>query len=411
MFNLDSSITSISEEQLDQLFESTSDGAPNADDLLGGKQKSDETKTDDKKADATKQVQVPKSDIDTIDDIDALLADEPVKKDEKVEDIKDDKKDEKSDVKKDDKKPEDKTDEKTDTDESVKEVLKNTVDYLIKSGQWVDFKDREELDITPEVYGKIVLEQNNLRVKEMFDELVDETGEYGKAIISFVKSGGDPDKIIDIFKEQKEIESFDTKTPEGGKLLVNKYYKEVLGWKPEKIERHISGLVAKDELETEVSEVEELYQEHTKKELEKVNREREEYLRQQEEREAAFTKNISTAVNSRKDLNEKEKKLIQKSILDRQNKLPNGNVVSDFYIKFAEMQADPNEYVDFVQFVMFKQAYIDKIKNEISNKAVDKTFNFVKGNAALNKKAASEQKVQHQQGKEVETFNFGFTKK
>jgi hypothetical protein len=88
-----------------------------------------------------------------------------------------------------------------------------------------------------------VAEQDRLRVEGMFGELVDSTGPFGKAIIDFVKNGGNPDEIIDLFKEQKQVESISIENADGQKDIIKHYYSEVLGWKPEKIEKYLSGLI------------------------------------------------------------------------------------------------------------------------------------------------------------------------
>ena len=101
-------------------------------------------------------------------------------------------------------------DEEDDTKKDKSEtssVLKQTVEFLISSGQWQDFDGREDLEYDDDTFGKLALAQNNAKVTKMFEELVDSTGDYGKAIIGHIKSGGNPDEIIDIFKEQKYLEN------------------------------------------------------------------------------------------------------------------------------------------------------------------------------------------------------------
>jgi hypothetical protein len=53
----------------------------------------------------------------------------------------------------------------------------------------------------------------------MFEELLDSTGVYGKAIIGHIKNGGNPDEIIDIFKEQKALQSLDLQVKQVNYLL------------------------------------------------------------------------------------------------------------------------------------------------------------------------------------------------
>ena len=424
MNTFDSSIASISEEQLESFFEEIPDGTPNADKLLGGK-KPEEQSVKKVKDDEVVNLESATSfgaDIEKIEDVNALLGDddededkkETKKKADKKENVDDDsdKDDESKEDKKSKKSAPKKENEDTETPEeleAVNDILKNTVNYLVEKGLWLDWEGREDLEIDQKTYAEIAAKQDEARVGKLFDELIDSTGPYGKAIIGFVKQGGDPDAVIDIFKEQKQIENFDTSSEEGSKALINKYYKEILNWKPERIERHISTLIANDELETEISDVKESYDKYHQKELQQIAQQQQEETLKQKERESKFKENITSAIQELKDLPEKDKKLIEKSILNYNNKLSDGTQVSDFYVRFAQVQSNPKEYIDLVRFVMDKENYIKSLKTEINNKVVDKTFNFVKGNTALTTKKSSYVRVQRQD--KMADFDFGIGKK
>lgn len=388
--NLDSSIANLSEEDFNSWFEDTPKGTPSADDLVGGKDKPEIKQV---KEDEVIQVKSP---LDGIEEINIEDFEE-----KKIED-KDKKESEKTDEKIEDK------EEVTEEAQAINEVLKSTTDYLVKKGLWLDWKDRDTQEITPEVYAEIAAKQDEVRLNNMFNELIDTTGDYGKAIINFVKEGGNPDDIIDIFKEQKQVESIDTKSEEGKKILINKYYKEVHNWKPEKIERQIATLIGSEGLETEADEIKELYNEFHKKELQKVTAEQAEYQETLRKRESEFKDTITKTIVARQDLNEKEKKFIQKSVLDYNVKLPNGNQVNEFYVKFAEVQANPEEYVDLVRFIMDKKNYLEKLSSKTTNKAIDEAYSFIKGNTALSTKKGSQHDKIERKNTDVVEFNFGF---
>lgn len=400
MNTLDTLISTVSEEEFNSLFEEISDNTPNADTLHGGKAPEKKADADDKKEDTIIPDNSPE--IQNINNLEDLFPDEN----------EEDKKDEKTDKPEDKEDKGDKIEEKDENkDGVVNDVLKSTVDYLVEKGLWSDFKGRDELQVDENTYAELVAQQDEYRLKKMFDELVDSTGPYGKAIIGFVKEGGNPDEIIDIFKEQKKIENFDTSTEDGKKEIISKYYKEVIGWKPEKITRHINSLIASDELETETTEIKELYDKFAKNELKRITAEQAEYEEEQKRREDSFKQNITQAISSRKDLSSKEKKIIEDSVLTYKNRLPDGNIVSDFYLKFAQIQADPQEYIELVEYVMNKEAYLKKRDNKADNKAADKIFNFVKGNAALNPTKGSSHSAPTKTNENISTFDFGFNKK
>lgn len=282
----------------------------------------------------------------------------------------------------------------------IQEALKNTVDYLVTSGVWADFEGREDLEVTEEVYAKLVVEQDKLRVNSMFDELLDSTGDYGKAIINHIQTGGNPDDVIDIFKEQKETESIDTSTDDGKILKVEKYYKEVLGWKPAKVENFIKGLVAEEKLGEEFADVEELYNKHYKQQLEAVNKQAEEDKKQEFAKKEEFAKNIKSVLEADTTLDVKSKKRLEEAILDFKHNIGGGKKVSDFYLKFAEVQQNPKEYVDLVRFITDKETYLKTFQEKIETQVAKKEFSFIKGNAAVQKAGTSkvEQNSNSKQG-------------
>lgn len=289
----------------------------------------------------------------------------------------------------------------------IQEALKNTVDYLVSSGVWADFEGREDLEVTEEVYAKLVVEQDKLRVNSMFDELLDSTGDYGKAIISHIQSGGNPDDVIDIFKEQKETESIDTSTDDGKILKVEKYYKEVLGWKSAKVENFIKGLVAEEKLAEEFTDVEELYNKHYKQQLEAVNKQAEEEKKQEVAKKEEFAKNIKSVLDADATLDTKTKKRLEESILDFKHNIGGGKKVSDFYLKFAEVQQNPKEYVDLVRFITDKETYLKTFQEKIETQVAKKEFSFIKGNAAVQKAGTS--KVEQGSSSKQGGTNFALT--
>lgn len=386
-------IASIGEEDFNKLFED----AGQVEDKKEVKP-TKETKKEDKVEDKIEEEEQPQNQFD---DVEGLLdddAEEEEEKEEKKESGKESKKEKKEEPK----------EEEADT-EVVNGVLKNTVDYLVEKGIWSDWDGRKEAEIDEKSYAEIAAQQDQHRVSQMFSELIDETGDYGKAIINFVKTGGDPDKIIDIFKAEKEIENFATDSEEDKKALISKYYKDVLNWNNTKISRHISTLIANEELEGEATDVKDLYSKHYEEELKKVNQEAQVQAQQAKVREESFKRTITGAI-SKTNLPERDKQNIEKSILQYRNKLPNGQAVSDFYVRFAEIQANPEEYIDLVRFAMDKEGYLKSIKTDINNKVVDKTFDFVKGNTALKTKKGTFEDVKRDSGKVAE-FSFGLKKK
>ena len=303
--SIESQITQLDSSQLDNLFSEVPASTPNADTLAVGKEISDD-----------KEVKVVKQDtnIPFVENIDDLEKEDTKDNEESIDDKKS-KKEDKSKGAEDIENNND--DEAEDSDPAVvSEVLKNTVEYLINSGQWVDFDGREDLEITEEVYAELVARQDEYRVSQMFSELLDSTGDYGKAIISHIKQGGNPDEIIDLFKEHKQLESLDTSSEKGQEALIKKYYSEVLGWKDEKIERTIKRLVEDNEISSEFKDVEELYDQHYQKKLDEIREQTYEQERLARQKQAAFVNNIREALDEDSSIPNRDKALIASSILE-----------------------------------------------------------------------------------------------
>lgn len=361
------SITEISLDQLDSLLQENPDSIITPDNLAVGKEESNG--------------QVDDEVTDSFENETQGLEDAPDDLFEQIENS------EESDDQEDSQEVED-TDKSKDSetsDPSVTNVLTNTVQYLIQEGLWADIEGIEEMEITPEVYAELSAKQAQYAAQSMLSELIDETGDYGKAIISYIKQGGDPNEIIDLFKEQKTLDSIDTSTEDGKQIKIESYYKDVLNWKPDRIKRHLSRLIENDEIDEEFETIEEAYNTYYEEKLQEINSRAHEEERKRVEQQKAFISSIKGVLDEDPTLTNKEKNLIASSILDFKHKLNNGQKVNDFYIKFADIQANPKDYVDLVHFIMNKEAYLKKIQKKAETKANKEAFNFIKGNAALDK--------------------------
>lgn len=376
--DLNNQIGEISTEELDKLFNSAPEGSPNANNLVVGKN------------DIVQVSDLNSGEIPSLneEDLDKLLSGEEIEEEENQdEDLTDEEKIAKTTA---DKEVADaelaKAKEKAaEGSPEVNTVLKNTVDYLIEQGLWLDFEGREDLDVTPEIYQQILQEQNKTAAFSIVDELINSTGDYGKAIINHIKAGGNPDEIIDLFKEEKALEQIDSSTEIGKQKKIEAYYKDVLGWKDEKVTKFVKKLVEDNEIDSEFTDVEALFKEHYKARLEEsqelANQQKAEGARKQQ----IFVNSIQSALNEDTTLTPQEKKFIASSILEFKHPLSNGQKVNDFYIKFAEMQKDPKEYIELVNFVMGKENYKTKLKTRVETKVAKEQYNFIKGNAAISK--------------------------
>lgn len=265
---------------------------------------------------------------------------------------------------------------------SSSDILQKKAEGLIERGIWRDFEGREEFEWTDENYGDLAVQQAVWTAEDHFNELVDATGVYGKAIFNFIQNGGNPEEVIDLFKESKKIQSIDVTTEEGRTQLITDYYRG-LGWSAAKVKRFIDASVDAGTLEEDAEEVKVLIEEDIKKQVASKQKEQEAYMAQQKEAEDTFSRNITSALKQRADLTSEQKRDIAQSLLVYNKKLPNGRVVNQFTLDFATLQNNPSKYIDLVLFVKDHEGYLEALSKKEEKKAVKKVWNFVKGNSAI----------------------------
>jgi hypothetical protein len=379
--DLNSSVSTISSEALDQLFAETPDNQVNADTL---KVPSSEPFTVKQPSD----INIPDIDLDKLDE--PVVTEEKVEEDDDKKDEKVEKKDDKASDKKDDKKEDDKKDEPTDDEIKARnEFLKNSVDFLVQKGLFKDFEGREDIEMTEEVFSQLLEKQVEKQIEERYEAKKKSAGEYGEAILEYLDNGGEPDKVIDLFKEKKAIDDLSLDDDITQSELISKWYKEVHGWKPEKIKKYLDTLNAEEgSLEAEAEEIKTKYQDTYKKQIEQLQQEQQDYNKKQIDKQKAFETNISKVIETNKDFDLKRKKFIKDSIFKFKT-LEDGTKVNDFYLKFAEWQNNPEAYIELAEFILDKEGYLKRQAVDIENKVVDKTFNFIKGNTAISKNKGS----------------------
>lgn len=382
---LNSSISNISPEALDKLFSEVPDTQVTADDLKVPEVIGKDTVI------KNSDIDLPEIDLDKLEEVETTeeVKDE-VKEDTEEVDEKDDKKDKAE-------KKEDKTAKKDDSDQKLtpeeiqarNDFLKNSVNYLVEKGLFKDFEGREELEVDEEVFSQLLEKQIEKQIEEKYEFKKKSAGEIGEALLEYLENGGEPDKIIDLFKEKKSIEEFPIEDDASQTELISKWYREVHGWKPEKIKKYLDTLNSEEGmLESEAEEIKGKYQELYSKQLEEVREEQKTYALEQQKKQKAFEQNITKAIESNKDFDLKTKKFIKDSIFKFKT-LEDGTKVNEFYLKFAEWQSDPSKYIELAEFILDKEGYLKRKAVDIENKVVEKTFNFVKGNSAVTKTKGS----------------------
>lgn len=381
--DLTSSVTTISSEDLDKLFEGVPADAVNADGVQGGVR----VDTEEEKVPVLKSSSdgdIPTIDLDEID-----FAEEGEEGEEGDDKDKDKDKDVAEVTPTEEESDEEESEEGEAEVPEIKSVLKNTVDYLIKNKVFKEVEGFEELDLDEEGYAELIEKQIDTIVGERYEEKKQSAGEYGQAILDYLENGGDADELLDIFKERKEVEQVDLLDGDSQKDLITKWYKEQHGWSDTKIKKFVDTLISESDeaLEEEAKEIKEKYDSYYTKQVEELKARQEEYNQQQEKIKKEFENNISKAIDTQ-ELDDKRKKFLKDSIF-KFKRTDDGRKVNDFYLKFAEWQADPSKYIELAEFILDKEGYLKRQEVKVKNEVVDKTFNFVKGNSALSKNKGS----------------------
>lgn len=262
-----------------------------------------------------------------------------------------------------------------------KNVLKNTVDYLISQGLWSDFEGRDKLEIDDKTYADLAVRQAQEQAYQLFDNMVNRLGDY-KVIIEHVAKGEDPSEIIDLFKEQEKVKHIDTSTEQGKLAKIEGYYRDIIGWKPERIGKFINRIVEDKEVDDALSDIEEDYDNYYNRQLEAIENQTKEQERLNQQRQQNFINSIKQELDKDNTLSTSEKRMISDGVLKLNNKLADGTMVNNFYLKFAEIQSDPVRFIQLARYVLDEKSFLDKISKQESSKANQKAFSFIKGNAA-----------------------------
>ena len=314
--------------------------------------------------------------------------DEDDEDDEEDEEDEDEKKKKKAAGADEEDEEDDKDDEGT-ADQDTKDFLKARVNLLIKKGEWADFEGSEDVDWDEETFADMELQQRAYQKQQMREELLDSFGPYGREIAEYTAKGGDPDALIDIFKEQQKVESLSVDTEEQQKEVIKKYETEFLGKKPERVNKYIDSLIADKELKAAAEEAKEAMDAKLAERAEDLkaaqDAEIERVKEQQQQNITKFSSEVSNVISKSDDIPADEKKQLLAVLTKFDKKLKNGTPVNEFYFKMAEFRKDVKNYVQLARFVLSPQKFMKGLKTDGNNKAVDKAFKLVRQANTSNK--------------------------
>lgn len=322
------------------------------------------------------------------------------KKVEKAEDDDDDDKaeegDDDDDNQDDDDKKEDDDDKGENDDDSpvdVSDFLKARVELLLKKGEWKPFefdgKKPDEIEWDEETFEEIELQQRAWAKDSMREELLDTFGPYGRDIAEYAANGGNPEDLIDIFKEQQQVKAIDISTEEGQKEIVFQYQTQILKRSPQRAQKEIERAIADKLLEDDAKEAKEMIDGYLQEQADAMKQQQADakanFEKQTKENQKRFVTDVTDIVNKAEDITPDEKKEVLKLLTNFRHELPNGAKVNDFYFKLAEFRKDLKNYINMVRFVNNPERFMKSLKNDGKTQEAEKSFKIARGSQSKKK--------------------------
>lgn len=374
-----SGVTSTNDQDIDILF---GDKTPGAEDLLGGVKPAEDTKDTKDNEDLSKKTQTKKPvkaaataiqgepDQEVIDhdaDADTLLGGEDKPIDPKAL---------KTDLKKPEaKKPEVKLD-------AAAEVNYEAIyQDMIDKGLWREMEIPENFEWNKEAF----LEMQKVQTTSQVEDFLSRTGPYGKAIIEYENNGGNPSELLNLFRDQKEVQEFDISDIDSQETFLRAYL-EAQGNSEKSIERTIKALQDQgpEAFKEEAEEKKAIWDNQYKAEIENRKKEQALYAKQMEEAQKNFQTNIESTLTSDTDVTPKERRELQNYMLSYSQNFQ-GRQVSQFYVDMAEIQKDPKNYVELAKFIKGLKTgeYAKKIASNVKKEVNANSYLKIKNSTTI----------------------------
>jgi len=295
----------------------------------------------------------------------------------------------------DDKDEDDDNDGENDDDSpiEVSDFLKARVNLLLSKGEWKPFefdgKKPDEIEWDEETFEEIELQQRAWAKDSMKEELLDTFGPYGRDIAEYAANGGNPEDLIDIFKEQQQVKAIDISTEDGQKEIVFQYQTQVLKRSPQRANKEIERLIADKMLEDDAKEAKETIESHLKEQADNMKADQEQAKKnfelQTKANQKKFSDDVTKLINDDAGIPAEEKKEVIKLLTSFRHELPNGSKVNDFYFKLADFRKDLKKYIQMVRFVNNPERFMKSLKNDGKTAEAEKSFKLARGSQSKKK--------------------------
>jgi hypothetical protein len=301
---------------------------------------------EDKKEEATNNVVEIKEEADPL----SFLYEEP--KEETAENKEEDKKEDKKEVAAIEKEViEDNTNESGDVD------YENIARVLVEAGEWEEF-EFEGVDgkITKEDFEQLRAEQQKIKLEKLREESFDKDE---KEFLEFKKNGGDIKAYVNSLTLIQTVDSkLDVTTDEGKKVAVATYYKQIVGWSDEKVNRHIARIEKDLELDEEAEMAEKEIKSRLKENHDNLIKEAQYKAAKIEEDNRTYKETLKETVKSKKF----ETKQVNQILRDVVEKDERG--LAEVDKKYIELRNNPELIVDLWEYLFNREKLVEKIKKE-----------------------------------------------
>lgn len=270
---------------------------------------------------------------------------------------------------------------------------------MVASGEWeaVEIKG-EDKTIDKETFLQISKEQKKARIAKEKEEVLNVLSDDEKEYLEYKKNGGNLSAFVKTFNFKQQAENLDISTEQGQKNAVYAYYKNVVKWKDDRIQKHIGQLEKDLELEDEAK--------MAKGEIETITAEDHKTIKEKakadaERKQLAEQKFVETAKATLKEggFDTKTSNLIVRDFTDRDERK-----LTAIDKKFLELRNNPDEMAELWSFLMDKDKFIEKVSQKKVNESELDSFTKIQINKSKSKKKASLVDSEDQEGETILTF-------
>jgi hypothetical protein len=373
------------------------------------------TKTPPAKVSKTADAPAASEEMDTIDDTEKFFGQQPAKKKtEKTEKHKgkEDEEGEEEELPWPNKETEDDDrDDNEDTgdepdEETTKLMLSSTYQHLVKTGVWkeVEGEGFDPNQMTSEVYAQIAAQQATEAAHEAFGELMDRTGKY-RTILDHALRKGNPDEIIDLFKEEHKMNALDPKLPTDQKEMIRRYHTDIMEWDTADVDNFINKAEADNELEKYERIARKGYQRHIDSTIATKNAE----LKRKEDKATAdreaFESTMSNVIDQLK-LPGDRADMFKRALFEPAFKIAPDRTITAFQAKMMQVQNNPQEYFDLVHFIMDKKEYLHRATAKKENTQVQQQFKIKLNGGGITPVKSESNITRQRNSKEQEELQF-----